>query len=326
VSGRVVVIGSLNVDLIVRAPRLPVPGETVTGGLFERHHGGKGGNQAVAAARLGRTTLFVGSVGDDSFGTDARTALAAERVDVSALATVPETPTGVAVIVVGEAGENLIAVAPGANATVDPLTISQALERLGSLDGDVLLVSHEIPTVAVRAALRLAGDAGATTILNPAPAVGLSYDTVSQASIVTPNRSELATLLGDSAAITDPVIAARQLYEKLEPTGRLEAVVVTLGAQGALITSRRGLGVGDWLIAAPEAKAIDTTGAGDAFNGALASGLADGLELSDAVTRAVAAGALATTLVGAREGMPTAAALDAFLADRRRAAGPRSFG
>jgi ribokinase len=326
VSGRVVVIGSVNIDLVVRAPRLPTMGETVTGGTFERHHGGKGGNQAVATARLGRTTLFVGSVGGDSFGADARAALAGERIDVSALSVVEETPTGVAIIIVGEGGENMIAVAPGANATVDPLTIGQALERLGPLDGDVVLVSHEIPTMAVRAALTLAAEAGATTILNPAPAVGLSYDTVSQASIVTPNRSELGTLLGDQGAVAEPVEAARQLFEKLEPTGRLEAVVVTLGAAGALVTSRRGFGVGDWPVPAPQVKAIDTTGAGDAFNGALAAALAEGRSLEEAATRAVAAGALATTLVGAREGMPTAAALERFLADRARASKPRSFG
>jgi ribokinase len=319
-SGRVVVIGSVNVDLVVRASRLPAPGETVTGGTFERHHGGKGGNQAVAAARLGRTTLFVGSVGDDTFGAEARSALIVERIDVSALASAADAPTGVAIIIVGEGGENAIAVAPGANATVDPLTVSQALARLGPLEGDVVLVSHEIPTVAARAALSLAAEAGAATILNPAPAIGLSHDTVSQASIVTPNRSELATLVGGSSD-ADPVVAARQLFEKLEPTGRVEAVVVTLGASGALITSRRGLAVGGRLIDAPKVKSVGTTGAGDAFNGALAAALAETRDLGEAVTRAVAAGALATTSAGAREGMPSAEVLDAFLArwspDRR---------
>ena len=172
-SGRVIVVGSVNVDLVVRASHLPGPGETVTGGTFERHHGGKGGNQAVAAARLGRPTLFVGAVGDDAFGAEARAALQAQHVDVSRLLTIPGAATGVALILVDERAENLIGVASGANAALEPAMVAEALGRLGPLRGDVVLVCHEIPTAAVREALRAAGiearDCGENALAVDAP-------------------------------------------------------------------------------------------------------------------------------------------------------------
>lgn len=322
-SGRVVVVGSVNIDLVVRTDRLPTAGRTVTGGTFERHHGGKGGNQAVAAARLGRPTLFIGAVGDDAFGDEARAALAAERVDVSGLLTVPEAATGVALILVDAHGENLISVASGANATLEPEHVESILERLGPLAGDVVLVCHEIPTRTVAAALRLGRAAGARTILNPAPAGGLDRATFGLADVLTPNRSELATLVAAEAARTgrrlpagdDPSRGARALLERsAEGRGAGEAVVVTLGESGAVLV-RHGAGgaieVDD--VGALRVDAVDTTGAGDAFNGALATALAEGRPLEEAVERAVAGGALACTRVGAREGMPTAAELERSL-------------
>ncbi len=330
-SGRVVVVGSVNVDLVIRAERLPGPGETVTGGVFERHHGGKGGNQAVAAARLGRTTLFVGAVGNDDFGEDARAALAAERIDVSRLLSIPEEATGVALIMVDARGENLIAVASGANAGLEPAMVAEALGRLGSLAGDVVLVCHEIPTETVRAALREGRAAGATTVFNPAPAAGLDRSTLGLADVVTPNRTELAMLLAaidgragaagaeaswSEAVVVDPEAGARRLLEAgPDGPGVGRAVIVTLGREGALLVARDETGVVTSLpFPAHRVTSVDSTGAGDAFNGAIAAALAEGRSLEEACRRAVVAGALATTRPGAREGMPTRAELEAALA------------
>lgn len=324
-SGRVIVVGSVNVDLVVRAEHLPSPGETVTGGTFEQHHGGKGGNQAVAAARLGRPTLFVGAVGDDAFATDARSALAAERVDVSRLLTIPETATGVAIIMVDDRGENLIGVASGANARLEPGMVAEAIERLGPLEGDIVMASHEVPTESVREGLRVGRAAGATTILNPAPAPGLGPDDLALADVVTPNRTELAMLVAAESARGgsvepppgDPVKAAVWLLGRIaERGGSVPAFVVTLGRAGAVIVRLDESAVGGATTVArpaPVVETVDSTGAGDAFSGALAVAMAEGRSLEDAVTRAVAAGALATVRIGAREGMPTAATLRTFL-------------
>ncbi len=320
-SGRVVVVGSVNVDLVLRAERLPVPGETVTGGVFERHDGGKGANQAVAAARLGRPTLFIGALGDDAFGHEARRVLEREGVDTSAVRTIPGQATGVALILVDRQGENLIAVASGANGLLDGPSVREALGRLGSLRGDVVLVSHEIPTATVREALRIARAEGALTILNPAPAAGLDRSTLGLADFLTPNRSELAALTAAETrragrrqgAGKDPAQLARELIEpSAEGPGVGQAVIVTLGSAGALLVRAERP---DQPIEVPAFKVrpLDTTGAGDAFNGALAAGLAAGRSLEEAVRRAVVAGALATTRVGAREGMPSAAELEAAL-------------
>jgi ribokinase len=303
-SGRVIVVGSVNVDLVVTTERLPAPGETVIGGHFARHHGGKGGNQAVAAARLGAATTFVGAVGGDSFGIDARAALEAEGVDISGILTLPAEPTGVALILVDDAGENSIAVASGANAALTSVQVRAALKRLDLAIDDVVLVGHEIRTGATHEAVRLARLAGATAILNPAPSAGLGRATLDLANILTPNEIELASLVGPDGS---PSARAKRL---LGPEPGSRAVLVSLGASGALLlTGRRARA-----IAPPRVEVVDTVGAGDALNGALAAGLAAGLDLAEAAHRAVVAASLAVTRAGAREGMPTAAELDAELA------------
>ena len=217
-SGRVIVVGSVNIDLVARVPHLPHPGETVTGVSFDRHNGGKGGNQAVAAARLRRPTLFIGAVGDDTFEKEARRALSSERVDVSMVASLPGQPTGVALILVDATGENQIAVVPGANGAIEPGYVRDSLARLGPLTGDVMLVCNEVSLHVVREALLCGHAAGATTILNPAPAIGIDRSTFGLADIVTPNRTELATLLqndaprtGRKAEATTPDATARAL-------------------------------------------------------------------------------------------------------------------
>jgi ribokinase len=303
-SGRVIVVGSVNVDLVVTVGRLPRPGETVVGGRFARHHGGKGGNQAVAAARLGAPTSFVGAVGSDDFGADARAALEADGVDVDSLLTLPDEATGVALIVVGEGGENSIAVASGANAALTSVQVRSAFKRLELTPLDVVLVGHEIRTGATHEALRLARIAGATAILNPAPAAGLEPPTLALADILTPNEGELASLAGVAGG---PAAGGNRLLGA-EPGRR--AVLVSLGPAGALlVTGRRA-----HPIVAPHVEVVDTVGAGDTLNGALAAGLAGGLDLPGAARRAVVAASLAVARAGAREGMPTAEELVAALA------------
>ena len=366
-GGRVIVVGSVNIDLVARVPHLPHPGETVTGGSYERHHGGKGGNQAIAAARLRRPTLFIGAAGDDPFEAEARRALSSERVDVSMLASLPGLATGIALILVDATGENEIAVVPGANGAIETGYVRDCLARLGRLVGDVMLVCNEVSLHVVREALMCGHAAGATTILNPAPAIGIDRSIFGLADIITPNRNELATLLQTEARHTgrrvdasiETSVRARTLLEPgPEGPGVRKAVIVTLGAAGVVVLERVGSGfaasaarqelvdvasaaaataaasaavsavdgapadavrVGDhrmWEVPADEVATVDSTGAGDAFCGALAAALAEGRPLAEAVKRAVAGSALATTHVGAREGMPTAAELDEFLAAR----------
>lgn len=301
-SGRVIVVGSVNVDLVVVAPRLPGPGETVTGGDVARHHGGKGGNQAVAAARLGAQVVFVGAVGDDDMGNAARTALAAEGIDVAHVARAAR-PTGVALIIVDEGAENLIAVAPGANETVSASDVAAALAALRPGPADVVLACREIPADAVRAALEAARAAGAAGILNPAPADGLDASTAALAAVLTPNESELAAVAGAG----DPEAAARSLLAD-GPPGR--AVVVTLGAAGALVVRDAAP-----TVAVPAARVVpvDTTGAGDTFNGALAARLAAGDRLEDAVRYGVVAASLSVGRLGARSAMPAGPEIAAAL-------------
>jgi ribokinase len=310
-SGRVLVVGSVNVDLVVQTERLPQPGETVLGGTFSRFHGGKGGNQAVAAARLGVPVMLVAALGDDEFGAEARAALAREGVGTDVLVTLDHTATGVALILVDAKAENQIAVAPGANAGLTAAHVRQALGRLHPHAGDALLVTHEISTDAAREALRIGHAGGAWTILNPAPADGLDRSILSLADVVAPNRGELARLVAEDtrrsgragATSMDPVKAARTLLEpNANGPGPGRAVLVSLGAAGAVLVPRDGDPVD---IAAPAVEAIDATGAGDALNGALAAALAGGLDLERAARRAIVAASLSVTRAGAREGYPT---------------------
>jgi ribokinase len=310
----VIVVGSVNIDLVITADRLPRPGETVTGGTFARHHGGKGGNQAVAAARLGATTAFVGAVGDDDFGTAAVDALQSEGIDVSEMRRLSAHATGVALILVGEGGENLISVASGANLSLGPEHVRDAFGRLQPGVSDVVLVGHEIRTVAAREALALGRAAGATTIFNPAPPTGLDRATFGLADVLTPNRHELAGLagaegrrIGRATSGDDPLATATRLLDPSAEGPGPAAVLVSLGAAGALLVRR---GVDPVELPAHRIDAVDSTGAGDALNGALAAGLGAGQMLEEAARRAVVAASLSTTRSGAREGMPSTSAVD----------------
>jgi ribokinase len=321
-SGRVLVVGSVNVDLVVQTERLPSPGESVLGGTFSRFHGGKGGNLAVASARLGVPVMLIAALGDDAFGSEARAALAREGVGTDVLVTLDHTATGVALIIVDAKAENQITVAPGANAGLTAGHVRQALGRLAPHRGDVVIVNHEVPTEAVREALRLGREGGAWTILNPAPADGIDRSLLSLADILTPNRGELARLVADDArrsgrvtsGAEEPVKAARTLLETTgEGPGAGEALLVSLGPGGAVLVRRDTAAVD---IKAPKVKAIDATGAGDALNGALAAALAGGLTLEAAARRAVVAASISVTRAGAREGYPTLDELSTAIGER----------
>lgn len=292
-----VVLGAVNVDLVVRGVPLPRPGETVLGGSFERHQGGKGGNQAVAAARALRggpaegAVRFLGAVGDDPMGEEALEALRNDGIEVSHVSVAPQTATGVALIVVDDAGENQIAVAAGANATLTPDDIEAGLEGFGP--GSVLLMSLEVPLDVVRRAAERARELGGTVVLNPAPAAAEARTLLDVADVITPNQRELSVLGHD-------VDSTRAAHPGLR-------VVLTLGARGAEID-------GFIAVPAPQVRAVDTTGAGDTANGVLAAGLLEGRSLEDAARRAVGAASASVTLAGAREGMPSREEIDASAA------------
>jgi ribokinase len=306
---RVAVVGAVNADYIVRVASLPQPGETVTGGRLSIGSGGKGANQAHAAARLGADVLLVASVGDDAAAQAERAALAADGVDPSGLAQV-QGATGLAVVLVDDSGENAIAVAPGANDLLTPAIVTERLGRWLAA-GSVVLCSLEIPLAAAVAAARVAAASGALLVVNPAPALPLPAELL-RGAILTPNEGELGRLVpgadGENAAIA-----------RLHDCGA-RAVVVTRGSRGASIflTERAPAD-----LSAPPVDVVDTVGAGDAFNGALAWSLACGADLTAAVTAAVAAGAATCTATGARAALPTAATLAALLGDAAFAAASR---
>jgi ribokinase len=277
----IAVVGSINLDLVVGVERHPAPGETVIGDDRRELPGGKGANQAVAAARLGAAVALVGRVGADAQGARLRAGLAAEGVDVTHVREDPDAPTGVALIAVDAAGENTIVVSPGANARVGAGDVDAAHDVLAG--AAVVLLQHEVPEEAVAAAIVAAG---ATVVLNPAPARAVA----APVDVLVPNRGELAALAGRAG---DPVALARSL-------AGARAVVVTLGAQGAVVVE------GDRAehVAAPHVRAVDTTGAGDAFCGALAQALDDGATLVEAARWAVRAAAASVTRAGAQGGLP----------------------
>jgi ribokinase len=294
VEARILVVGSINVDLVVRADRLPLPGETVLGGRFEQHFGGKGANQAVAAARAGASVMMIGAVGDDAHGRASLEALRSEGIDVSRVRVVDE-PTGVALIVVGGRGDNQIVLAPGANSslTADDATVPDHTS--------VVLTSFEIPIAVATAAVQAAGRVGATAIVTPAPAHALPAEMLAAAPILVPNEHELVSSIGND----DAEAALDDLTQRSRAT-----LIITQGPAGALLAQgdRREHFPGQRPTAV-----IDTTGAGDAFVGALAAWLCAGEPLPRAIEAGNAAGALSVGAVGARGALPTREAILAQL-------------
>lgn len=297
----VTVIGSVNVDLIVRVERLPEPGTTVTGGVFERQSGGKGANQAVAAARAGARVHFIGAIGDDEIGRSARAVLRAEGIDAAGLATLARVPTGVALIIVDRHGENQIAVASGANVRLDADLVQAGLAGIRPAPGGVCLLGFEVPDEALVAAGRWAADRGLTIIVNPAPARPIPAALLALRPILTPNEAEALQLTGAS----DAASAGARLAEITSAP-----VIVTLGAEGVLLVDR---GRSSRFASYP-VHPVDSTGAGDAFNGILAARLASAAQLGDAIDWAMIGAALSTLSVGAQAGMPTLEQITAHVA------------
>jgi ribokinase len=288
----VVVVGSLNTDIVVPVPRHPGPGETVLGGNHFRNPGGKGANQAVAAARLGRPTSMVGRVGRDDAGSALVRALMGSGVDASRVTPTEDAPTGIALITVDDAGENSIAVSPGANGRVTEADVKEAWDVVSS--AGVVLLQLEIPLQAVMAAARTATG---TVILNPAPARPLPPSLLEAVDVLVPNRSELALLAGAGEEPSDEEGVASMTARIAGP----RAVVVTLGSEGALAVE----GGRTERVPAVPVKAVDTTAAGDAFCGALADALVRGEELTSGARWAARAAAVACTRQGAQASLPS---------------------
>lgn len=300
-SAKIVVVGSFNADLTAYMQRMPRPGETVQGDTFMTGAGGKGSNQAVAAARLGAEVAFIGRVGADVFANIAYELWDAEGINYQHVGRDAEYATGVAPILVDSSGENMIVVVLGANSRVQKSDIDAAREVIAA--ADVLVAQLEINLDMVAYALETAKELEVTTILNPAPAAALPPETLALADYLTPNETELETLAGDGA--TDVEAAARGLLTRPD-----QIALVTLGAQGAQIVAP---GVSK-VVPSYKVEAVDTTGAGDAFNGALAVALAEGMDLEEALRFANAAAALSVTKPGAAPSTPYRADVDALRA------------
>lgn len=301
---KIVVVGSSNTDMVVRVPHLPAAGETVLGGAFLTAAGGKGANQAVAAARLGAQVTLIARVGQDVFGEAALLGLEREGINTGHISVDPETASGVALITVDNAGENSIAVAPGANGRLSPLDVQRAQAAI--LNADVLLLQLEVPLETVQMAAELAHQAGVRVILNPAPAPEspLPPALLACVDVLTPNEKEASALTGAPDSLDR---AAGRLLES-----GLETAVVTLGARGALIVTPEGLQT----VPGFAVEAVDTTAAGDAFNGGLAAALGAGRLLTEAVHFANACGALTATRLGAQPSLPTVEEVEEFLVKR----------
>ncbi len=305
---RVAVVGSVNADLIAPVPRLPVPGETLQGGNLIFANGGKGANQAVAAARQGGSVSLIGCVGTDPFGETLRTALSDDGIDVGHLDTVDGVSTGVAIILLDADGQNSIVLSPGANAE---LSVERTNAAGGTIErADVVLCQLEVPLSAVHQAMTIARAARVPVILNPAPASEACRDLIPMADIVVPNESEAALLTG--IEVTD-MPSAHRAADALIAQGP-SLVLLTLGKGGVLAATREGTEHHPAFDVSP----VDTTAAGDSFVGAFAVAWASGHPLDEALIRAQAAAALAVTEVGAQPSIPTAEKTITFLRDFQR--------
>ncbi|MBF0432115.1 MAG: ribokinase [Fibrobacteria bacterium] len=303
-SKKITVVGSSNTDMIIKMDRIPRPGETLLGGDFSMADGGKGANQAVAAARAGGDVTFVARTGKDMFGENAVKGFLKDKINCEFITSDESAPSGVALIFVGEDGENSIAVAGGANNNLSPADVEKAKAVITA--SDVLVMQLETPMETIEAASKMVAGTDCKVILNPAPAAALSDEILKNVTILTPNETEAEVLSGVKVENeADAEKAAKVLMGK-----GVKTVIVTMGKKGALIADGDSVEV----VPAFEVKAVDTTAAGDTFNGALAVALAEGKNLKDAVTFANGAGALSVTKLGAQPSAPTREDIDSFLA------------
>lgn len=304
-----IVFGSLNLDLVARSPRLPLPGETILGEGFEMLPGGKGANQAVAAARLGAPTAMVGRVGRDAFGDRLRRALDADGVQTQGVAIDDEHPTGIALITVAQSGENTIVVVPGANGAIAPSDLDHLAALLPGAKG--LLLQLEIPLPAVVAAAQRARAAGVWIVLDPAPVpAAFPAELYTAVDILTPNQPEAEQLLGAPIpTLADAQAAACALRDR-----GVKTAIITLGDRGVVYATAQQTGHQP-AFAVP---VVDTVAAGDAFNGGLAVALSEGQPLAAAIAWASATAAIAVTQPGAQPSLPSRSQVEAFLATQGR--------
>ena len=302
----IVVVGSVNLDLVCRGQRIPAPGETVTGVEFRTFHGGKGANQAVAIGRLGYPVSMVAKVGDDEFGSRLRRGLEEAKLDVEAVGTARGTASGVALISVDAQGQNSITVVPGANGKVQPRDLDKALPRLRS--AGIILAQLEIPIETVEHLSTIAERYQVPLMLDPAPARRLSADLLRRVTYLTPNESEATALCGTAIGDLTPQTAAGYA-EKLLKTGAAN-VIIKMGGHGAYVAGGDGVRTH---VPGFKVKVVDSTAAGDAFNGGLAVALMRGKNLVEAVRFAAAVGAVSVTRAGAQPAMPTAREVNRLL-------------
>jgi ribokinase len=300
---KVTVVGSINRDLSVRVPALPKRGQTVLGDTFVSVSGGKGANQAVAAVRYGADVSFIARLGSDAFGDELFVALQKDQIDACHIIRDAESPSGVALILVDGNGDNCITVAPGANARLSVDDVEAAREAI--ISADIVLLQLEIPLDTVRYAVILAHEHGVPVILNPAPALALDDEILQRITILTPNATEAEFYTG--IAVKDEE-TARDAAKSLLAMG-VDAAVITIGAAGAYYCDQNGC---DGIVDGFKVKAVDSTAAGDVFNGVLSVLLAEGLALPEAVMQANAAAALSVTQPGAQDAVPSRAQVSSF--------------
>jgi ribokinase len=304
---KILVVGSSNTDLIIKVPEIPRPGETLLGGEFQTFPGGKGANQAVAAARAGGNVVFIASVGDDAYGTEALKGYQLDNIVTENIKICKNVPSGIAMITVSQKGENAITVASGANSLLSPSDLDEAVEAFS--EADLMLVQLETPIQTVAKAVALCNECNTRVILNPAPAADLSDEILSGTDIITPNETEAESLTGISITNEETAgKAADQLHEK-----GVRTVIITLGAGGAFI-SDPGSGC-RFMVPGFNVKALDTTAAGDVFNGQLAVAFAEGRSLEESVRLAHAAAALSVQKMGAQSSIPKREETDYFLTE-----------
>ncbi|HUT46390.1 MAG TPA: ribokinase [Sedimentisphaerales bacterium] len=300
---KIVVVGSSNMDLVVKSPRIPTKGETVLGGDFIMTPGGKGANQAVAAAKLGAEVYFIAKLGDDIFGRQSLSNFQKVGIHTEYVDQTEEAPSGVALITVDVAGDNVIVVAPGANLKLSPEDVGKAQPVIAS--SGAVAAQLEVPLETVEFAARLANDAGVPFILDPAPAQKLSPEFLKKVDVLTPNETEAEILTG--IKVTDEnsaLVAAKDLLER-----GVKAVILTMGAQGYLLATKDAAE----FVPSVKVDAVDATAAGDAFTGSLGVGLAQGKTLRDAALFANHVAALSVTKMGAQSSMPDAGQVENFI-------------
>lgn len=291
---KILIVGSSNTDMVIKTHNFPSPGETILGGRFLMNAGGKGANQAVAAARLGGMVTFVGKIGDDIFGKQAVQQLEDEGINVDFVAVDPENPSGVALITVDKKGENSIVVAPGSNGTLSAADFDKAIAEL--YESEYVLMQLEIPIPTVEHIARMAALKQKKVVLNPAPAASLTDELLQNLYIITPNETEAELLTGIKVTDESSALkAASALNEK-----GVEIVIITMGSAGAFLLANGN----SEIIEAPKVEAVDTTAAGDTFNGALVVALSEGKTIQESIVFANKAAAISVTRIGAQSSVP----------------------